>query len=56
MDKKEEKALEDKSMMQKNAEETLPGRQLRSISIKRFASLNAAKASLRFFVFIILHF
>ena len=28
MDKKEEKALEDKSMMQKNAEETLPGRQL----------------------------
>ena len=28
MDKKEEKALEDKSMMQKNADETLPGRQL----------------------------
>ena len=28
MDKKEEKALENKSKMQKSAEETLPGRQL----------------------------
>ena len=28
MDKKEEKALESKSKMQKSAEETLPGRQL----------------------------
>ena len=32
MDKKEEKALESKSKMQKSAEETLPGRQLRLYS------------------------